>query len=231
MTQIEQRNEAGQQQHPTYDREFSTEDVENDKHRSYVGGKWEEVGELQRNFLVAEGLEPHHRLLDVGCGSLRGGVQFVDYLDTGNYYGIDINANVIEAGYDNELTDEQRKRLPVTNLHSTDRFDADFGVDFDVAIAQSVFTHVSLNHIRLCMHRVSKVVKPGGRLFATFYERPPSFPVDGQHRKQFGERNAFWYYRRDLRWASRFGRWKYRYIGNWGHPRGQRMIELTRLND
>lgn len=231
MTEIEQRIEAGDQQDPTYKRGFSEQDVADERHRAYVGGKWEEVGELQRDFLVGEGLKPHHRLLDVGCGSLRGGLHFVDYLDSGNYYGIDINANVIVAGYDNELTDEQRKRLPVTNLHSTDRFDTDFGVDFDMAIAQSVFTHVSLNHIRLCMYRVSKVLKPGGTFYATFYERPPGYPLDGHHRKQFTERNAFWYYRRDIRWASRFGRWKFRYIGQWGHPRGQRIVALHRMDD
>jgi hypothetical protein len=37
----------------------------------------------------------------------------------------------------------------VANLRSTDRFDNDFGVAFDVAIAQSVFTHMPLNMMRL----------------------------------------------------------------------------------
>lgn len=231
MTEIEQRKEAGPRPEPTYTRRFTEEDVEKDKHRAYVGGKWDEVGRLQRDFLVDEGLEPHHRLLDVGCGSLRGGVQFVDYLDSGNYYGLDVNANVIAAGYDYELTDEQRKRLPVTNLLATDRFDTDFGVDFDVAIAQSVFTHVSLNHVRLCMYRVARVLKPGGTFYATFYERPAGYPVDGRHRNQFTERNAYWYYRRDMRWASKCANWRFHYLGKWGHPRGQRMIALHRLPD
>jgi hypothetical protein len=34
-----------------------------------------------------------------------------------------------------------------TNLVANERFNTDFGVTFDIAIAQSVFTHVSLNHI------------------------------------------------------------------------------------
>ncbi|UYM07427.1 class I SAM-dependent methyltransferase [Solicola gregarius] len=231
MTEIAQRNEAGKRRDPRYSRTFSTKEIAGEQHRTYVGGRWDEIGELQRDFLIAQGLQPADTLLDVGCGSLRGGVHFVDYLEAGNYYGIDINANVIAAGYDSELTDEQRDRLPVENLQATDRFDGDFGVQFDMAIAQSVFTHVSLNNIRLCMYRVSKVLKPGGRFYATFYERPPGFPVDGHNRSQFTERNAYWYYRRDLRWVSRFGRWEFRYIGKWGHPRGQRMIELTRVGD
>ena len=49
-----------------------------------------------------------------------------DYLEPGHYYGIDVNNDIITTGYDRELTDEQRARIPVSNLHSTDRFDCDF---------------------------------------------------------------------------------------------------------
>lgn len=228
MTEIEHRAEAGGRQEPTYRRAFTADDVANAEHRQYVGGKWHEIGQLQRDFLTDRGLRPDHAFLDVGCGSLRAGVQLVDYLDPGNYYGIDANPHVIEAGYDHELTSAQQSRLPAGNLRGTDRFDCDFGVDFDMAIAQSVFTHVSLNHIRLCMYRVAKVMKPGGKFYVTFFERGPNAPLDGRRGQQFAERNPYWYYRRDLRWAAGFGPWDFRYIGWWDHPRGQRMIELTR---
>lgn len=231
VIEIEQRSESGDRRDPDYTRAFSAGEIRAQEHRAYVGGRWEEIGKLQLDFLVSQGLKPGLRLLDVGCGSLRGGVKFANYLDPGNYYGIDLNPHAIVAGYDHELDDEGRERLPVANLRGTDRFDGDFGVSFDMAIAHSVFTHLSLNNIRLCMYRVSKVMKPGATFYATFFERPPGFPIDGHTRAQFTERNAFWYYRRDLRWASRQGRWSFRHIGNWGHPGGQRMIELTRLED
>ncbi len=32
-----------------------------------IGGRWEEIGRLQFDFLVAEGLMPAHTLLDIGC--------------------------------------------------------------------------------------------------------------------------------------------------------------------
>jgi SAM-dependent methyltransferase len=199
--------------------------------RKFVGGRWDEMGKLQSDFLIDQGLKPEHQFLDVGCGSLRAGVRLVDYLKPGNYYGIDINPEVIRVGYDDELTDEQRDRLPSTNLHATDRFDADFGVKFDMAIAQSVFTHVSLNYVRLCLYRVAKVMAPGARFFATFNERPKHFPVDGTRGKRYTERNVYWYYRQDLRWAARFSPWEFRYIGDWGHSRGQMMVEFTRRSD
>ena len=202
-----------------------------DRARKFVGGHWEALGQLQEDFLVQQGLKPEHRFLDVGCGSLRAGVRMVDYLEPGHYYGFDINPEVIRIGYDEELTDEQRERLPVTNLHATDRFDADFGVKFDMAIAQSVFTHVSLNDIRLCLHRVAKVMAPGGRFFATFNERREDYPLDGTRGKKYTEKNVYWQYRQDLRWVAGFSPWEFRYIGDWGHPRGQMMVEYTRLSD
>ena len=66
---------------------------------------------------------------------------------------------------------------PRDHLRATDRFDCDFGVKFDYAIAQSVFTHVSLNHIRLCLYRVARQMQPEGRIFATFFEAPASGPL------------------------------------------------------
>ncbi len=227
-TEIEIRDEAGGRRDPEYQRYAF--DPATGQHRTFVGGHWDEMGDKQIAFLREQGLQPGHRFLDVGCGSLRAGRLISQYVDPGNYYGIDINHSLLVAGYDNELDDAGRARLPSTNLRATDRFDADFGVRFDMAIAQSVFTHVSLNWIRLCLARVSQVMAPGGRFYATFFEMPDDFPIDGVSRtgKRFTERNAYWYYRRDLRWAARRSPWDFRYIGRWGHPAGSRMVEFTR---
>jgi len=218
-----------------YTKPLSAEQVARGQHRSHVGGMWETIGALQRDFLVERGLRPEHQLLDVGCGALRAGRLFVDYLAPGNYHGIDINETLLDAGYDSELSDPLRAKLPRDHLRATDRFECDFGgVTFDYAIAQSIFTHVSLNHIRLCLHQVSKVVRPGGSFFATFFEVPRRFPLDGVRRgtkDQFTERNVFFYYRSDLFWAASFSPWVPRYIGAWDHPRGQRMIEFRRAGD
>ena len=47
--------------------------VEDGKHRDVVGGLWEEIGCLQLSVLKRIGLQKSHTLLDIGCGSLRGG--------------------------------------------------------------------------------------------------------------------------------------------------------------
>lgn len=219
-----------------YKKPMSLDELRRGRHRRRAGRLWETMGALQLDFLVAQGLTSDARLLDIGCGPLRAGIRFVEYLEPGNYYGIDINQSLLDAGYDLELPPELREKLPLEHLRRTDRFDCDFGVAFDFAIAQSLFTHIPLNDIRLCLYRVARTMRAGGRLYATFFEAPPAFPVDGvldgddeRKRSKYGEANPFWYWPSDLEWAAGFAPWRFRYIGDWGHPRNQKMIELTRV--
>jgi SAM-dependent methyltransferase len=219
-----------------YAKPFTADQVRAGGHRVRAGGLWGELGELQLDFLVSRGLEPSSRLLDVGCGPLRAGIKFVDYLEPGNYYGLDVNASLLDAGYDVELPERLRSKLPRDHLRATDRFDCDFGVEFDFAIAQSLFTHISLSQVRLCLYRVARAMRPGGRLFATFFEGPADLPLDAvldgdnpRRKDKFTERNPFWYWPGDLEWAAGFAPWDFRYVGDWNHPRGQRMAEFRRL--
>jgi len=212
-----------------YARSLSSEEIAAGHHRRWVGGNWTVLGALQRDFLVGHGLMPSHRLLDVGCGALRAGIHFVEYLQPHRYYGIDINQTLLDVGYEQELPAQLRERLPRDHLRASDRFDCDFGVSFDYVIAQSLFTHVSLNHIRLCLYRVAQQMAPGGRFFATFFEAPSGHPLDAPGGKgTWTEQNPFFYYRRDLRWAARWTDLELHYIGKWGHPAGQRMVEFRR---
>lgn len=215
-----------------YTKPLSAEAISKGRHRRKVKGPWDELGALQLTFLRAQGLQVSHRLLDVGCGPLRGGIHLVDYLDPGGYYGIDINESLLDAGYEHELPEALRSKLPRDHLRATDRFDCDFGVQFDYAVAHSLFTHLSLNQVRLCLFRVARVMPPGGRLFATFFRAPASHPLDEPRGggRIWTERNAFFYYRADLEWAARCAPWEVRYIGRWGHPRHQMMMEFRRLD-
>src|SRR5215472_262077 len=104
------RASQGRAMTSSYDDKAALEaEVRAGRHRECVGGLWEEVGQLQLDFLVAQGLMPHHRLLDIGCGSLRGGVKLIRYLCAGHYAGIDLHESLLNAGYEIELAREGLK--------------------------------------------------------------------------------------------------------------------------
>ncbi len=103
--------------------------------------------------LQAEGMQPHHRLLDIGCGALRLGCRAVPYLDPGHYWGTDASADLMAAGYAQELTAQDR--LPAAQLIADGVF-AFAGVPdtIDYAIAFAVFTHLPPGTLRPALTRL-----------------------------------------------------------------------------
>lgn len=206
------------------------------RHREVVGDLWDELGNLQLAFLSKHGLRPAHRLLDIGCGSLRGGVKLIPYLEPGNYWGMDHHAALLEAGWELELGPlGLQNRQPRHQLAALGDFEFDqLGATFDVAIAQSVFTHFSLNRIRRCLAKLAAVMEPGGHFFATFFEVPPEHhPEDALCHTPgnvvtHSDRDPYHYALEDLRFAVQYLPWQMVYIGEWQHPRDQRMVLFIR---
>lgn len=189
-------------------------------HREYVGGKWEEIGRLQFRFLVEQGVRPGHYLLDVGCGCLRAGVLFIPYLERGHYMGIDKEKVLLRRGIEEELGrtlyDLKRPRLVVSSSFDFERFDH----RPDFALAQSLFTHLTDEDIRLCLRRLRPVMPEDGRFYATFFET--SEPVDNRQRSH--ARLPFWYTREQMQGMAAGTGWDMTYIGDWSHPRDQKML-------
>ena len=117
----------------------------------FVGGlvrDFEKAGRLQLIMLLREGLYPDSKVLDVGCGCLRGGYWLIHFLDPGCYCGIEPNTESLDAGIkeilEPGLLDAKRPRFD-RNVH----FDASvFGEKFDFFLARSIWTHASKDHIR-----------------------------------------------------------------------------------
>lgn len=199
-------------------------------HRLVVGGAWDEIGALQFDFMVSKGLTPASKLLDVGCGALRGGVHFVRYLDDGNYYGIDINKSLLKAG-EQELRDSGLGDKRV-HLRRTDHFDAtDFGVHFDFGISVSLITHLSANHIMYCFKQMRRVMHEDSRFYFSFFE-VPDLPLSDEYSQPRGGivthflSDPFHYTREHIEYFARSAGLTACYVGDWGHSRNQQMLEL-----
>jgi SAM-dependent methyltransferase len=179
-----------------------------------VGGFDQGIGKLQFDFLRDEGLAPTNSLLDIGCGTLRGGRYYIDYLNEGKYTGMDISSEAIEAGV-NRLDKLVAKKDPTFVVNNDLKFeDNNLTESYDYAIAQSVFTHIPAEQIDECLSNIGNVVD--GMFYATFFEETKSDP------KNFG-------YSCDtlVHMAEQHGHATELVSKNdFPHPRGQRMMKF-----
>jgi SAM-dependent methyltransferase len=202
-------------------------------HRKAIGLPWEELGKLQFEFLVGQGLRPEHYLLDVGCGPLRGGIHFIRYLERGHYYGIDRRADLLAAGRDVELPRAGLvEKAPVLAVMENFEFDR-LGQSFDYALAQSVFTHLPLNRIIRCVMQMEKVLVDGGKFYATIYENERGKrnlePVEQRPGlvSHFDE-DYYHYDFASFEWACDGTSLTPDYVGDWNNPRNQKMLVFTK---
>jgi SAM-dependent methyltransferase len=204
-------------------------------HRRNVGDFWDTIGDEQLAFLQEQGLKPDHSFLDIGCGSLRAGRRFIDYLDAGQYHGVDKeHGMILAAQVELERAGLVDKR-PV--LAESKHFDLEqLGRTFDFILAQSVFTHITLNDVITCLVAVDKALAPGGKFFATFYEAPDrTFRGEIAHNVRGGgtlvsyaDEDPFHYDVETLRWICEPLSIDVTVIGDWNHPREQRMLLFAR---
>lgn len=213
-----------------YGHQLTDEQIALGFHRDFIGGMWKAIGDLQFNFLIEQGLCRTHKLLDVGCGALRGGLQFVRYLDHGNYYGLDLNESLIKAG--GVELEKSGLAGKGASLLVNDLFEfSSFHQLFDFSIAVSVFTHLPMNHIVRCLVEIEKVMAPTGSFYATFFEAPhsahisPLMHIPGGIETNY-DSDPFHYSFEEIGIMANIARLDVDLIGEWNHPRSQRMLKF-----
>ena len=142
-------------------------------YRAYVGPPehYDLIAGLQFTLLFKAGLRETHKLLDLGCGSLRGGRLFIPYLRPGHYFGVEPNEWLVQEGIARELgMDVLRVKRPTFSTIAD--FDlAQLGERFDFALAQSIFSHTFGDLARKGLSGLRECLAEGGVLLATFFER------------------------------------------------------------
>jgi hypothetical protein len=80
---------------------------------------------------------------------------------------------------------------------------------------------------------LEKVLVPGGQCYATFYENPQGKfnldPIVRSHVTTYFDRPLFHYSFETLEWIGEGSKSKVEYIGDWNHPRGQKIMAFTKL--
>ena len=195
-------------------------------HRRYVGGgdseAWYGIGRRQYHFLVAQGLRPDHVFLDVACGALRLGQYLIPALNAGHYYGIEGEEALVQAGLAEEMLFDVTALKKPSFAFNYD-FDVSFCPGYDFAIAQSLFTHLTLEDISACFTALRGIARPDSRFYFTFFEGDEAL-----NRSTVSHANKRWNYRFEtLQKAAQAAGFDCRYIGDWGHARDQMMALAT----
>jgi len=159
--------------HPITDKRVPTR-----KETFIGGGDFVAVGEDFFKTLKRHGFRPEHNVLDVGCGQGRMARPMIGSL-SGRYFGMDINSDGIA------WCKAQYADVPNFEFHHMDVYNSRYNADgsqpaetyrfptedngFETAFLTSVFTHMLAGEVTNYLNELSRSLKPGGKVLATWY--------------------------------------------------------------
>ena len=153
-----------------------------DEHyRAYVGPPrdYDLISAMVFNLLTCTGLRQEHRLLDIGCGSLRVGRLLIPYLAEGNYVGVEPNKWLVRDGIRNELGNDLVKLKKPQFSYNTSLSEFNEPLELDFAFAQSIFSHCGKDLINGWLSEIHPHLKDSGVFLATLLKGESDSPKDG----------------------------------------------------
>jgi SAM-dependent methyltransferase len=134
--------------------------------RSYVGTD-EISGHLQFELLKRQGCTPASKVLEVGCGSLHASLPVIQYLEKGNYVGLDPNVWLRKTAMKDRnvrrLVKEKRARFLTVSDFDASRLD----VQFDYVFSHSILSHCAHWQLEQFLQNIAKVLAVKGRVLAS----------------------------------------------------------------
>jgi len=145
-------------------------------------GEFRSVGIDLVNLLVRHaGLQPRHRVFDLGCGLSRLALHLQGYLDSrGRYHGLDVVREIIE--WNRRNVTEQDRRFHYHHQDVANSLYNRGGSEpaelvafpfadgaFDLAVATSLFTHLQPAAAERYISELARVVGPRARVATTWF--------------------------------------------------------------
>lgn len=136
--------------------------------------------QYMKHFIEFNCLTPSSKVLDLGCGVGRLAIPMTNYITDGSYDGIDIDDNAIKWCQDNITPEFSNFNFKVSEVDSG-LYNSRFKIpaneyklpyndnEFDFIFLISVFTHMKLVDIELYLSEITRVLKPNGICFITYF--------------------------------------------------------------
>lgn len=147
---------------------------------SYSHDHWLQTGEMQFEYLISHGLLPEHRVLDIGCGNLRLGWRLIEFLDEGNYVGLDLSPEILFAAQQVVVQNKLQANRPYLEVIDGTSLDFLPTGTFDVAHAHSVFSHTPLDVFEAYVRQVRDLLTASGFFDFTFIEGEREYEFVGE---------------------------------------------------
>jgi SAM-dependent methyltransferase len=138
------------------------------KRHALVGPKalWRMKRKFQMEFLLSVGLKPSDCLLDIGCGTLRGGIPIIQHLEPSHYFGVESRAEVLDEARLELETFGLQDKLPHL-IHVEHIRDCDLGsARFEFMWAFSTLIHMTDEILRDTMALAKRHLSPDGIFYA-----------------------------------------------------------------
>jgi len=152
-----------------------------DHYRAYVGPPrdYDLISAMVFNLLTSVGLRQDHRVLDVGCGSLRVGRLLIPYLSESCYFGVEPNEWLVKDGISSEVGKDLVRLKKPSFSHQSSMVDFSESLKLDFAFAQSIFSHCGLDLIENWLDEIGPHLKDSGVFLATFLDGKEDFQGSG----------------------------------------------------
>lgn len=186
------------------------------------------MGPWQLDLLLRLGLDQDATLLDLGCGTLRGGLHFIRFLRPGRYHGAEVDEDMLARGARLVSLAGLDEKAP--RLMSLVALDAQ-ALSLDWVLTQSVLNHLDEHGTVATVGRVSRSLGPEGRWVSTAcfdakVERVEAGAVHGRRPREF------WRSLTNPRWfrgvLDRCGLYMEE-VGDAAHPRGLDVFVARRV--
>jgi SAM-dependent methyltransferase len=153
------------------------------RRKIFIGGpEFRQIGDEFFGYFRRYGeIQPHHRILDIGCGIGRMSRPFVPFLDParGSFEGFDIDQSGIKWCQEHyrqyphfrfQRADIYNKFYNPAGRVQADQFTFPYpDASFDFAFATSVFTHMPSKATARYLRETARVLVPGGRALMTAF--------------------------------------------------------------
>jgi len=125
--------------------------------------------DFQIEFLKSVGLKPEHKLFEIGCGTLRGGIPIIEHLNRNNYHGMDVSLERVNEGIEEVLEHNLEYKNPsLTIAQRLSKIRMENKLDYIWAF--SVLIHMDDKSLEDALFFVKKNISEHGKFYANINE-------------------------------------------------------------